>query len=412
MRSNNEMTKMTRRTSYFCLAALMMTTATAFVSCEDEDNEELQGNWVELKDVFPGVERGSAVCFVINNEAYVGTGANTTRTEERERFCDFYKASYSGTYNKGGLVWSSNWDKAPVDGNVASLPESAKRNGAVAFALNGKGYVGTGYNGTTYLKDFWEYDPEANTWTQIADYPGDSVRYAIAFVLPTKETDGYKPTAYVGSGENFDADKKNDFYAFDGTNWTNTNVANLGYKRSQASVFVLTDPKNGQEYAYVVGGNHNGAVDWFERYDYKKNTWEDLYRISNRTKYDFDDDYTLAAYGSTAFVLDDVNGEPRAYLTTGGAGYAGNATWEYNPRYDYWIQKTGFEGSVRKFAVSFVLDLDDVMTDEEKANPNYPHQRAFVTTGCSADITTTGSGGTFYDDVWFFNPHEQYEDKD
>src|SRR5882762_9853129 len=47
-----------------------------------------------------------------------------------------------------------------------------ERNSAVAFVVNGKGYVGTGSDGINKLKDFWQYDPATNTWTQIADFGG------------------------------------------------------------------------------------------------------------------------------------------------------------------------------------------------------------------------------------------------
>ena len=33
------------------------------------------------------------------------------------------------------------------------------RHGAVGFAIGNKGYIGTGYNGTSGTKDFWEYNP-------------------------------------------------------------------------------------------------------------------------------------------------------------------------------------------------------------------------------------------------------------
>jgi hypothetical protein len=42
------------------------------------------------------------------------------------------------------------------------------RDGAVGFSIGNKGYIGTGSNGTTYLNDFWEYDPETNVWIQKA----------------------------------------------------------------------------------------------------------------------------------------------------------------------------------------------------------------------------------------------------
>jgi len=50
------------------------------------------------------------------------------------------------------------------------------RANAVAFTVDGKGYMGMGNNTTDYLYDLWEYDPDLDTWTQKADFPsGTSV---------------------------------------------------------------------------------------------------------------------------------------------------------------------------------------------------------------------------------------------
>jgi N-acetylneuraminic acid mutarotase len=44
------------------------------------------------------------------------------------------------------------------------------RRFAAGFSIGEKGYLGTGYNeGWTARKDFYEYDPATDTWTQIAD---------------------------------------------------------------------------------------------------------------------------------------------------------------------------------------------------------------------------------------------------
>jgi len=45
--------------------------------------------------------------------------------------------------------------------------EGVPRSNAVGFSIGDKGYVGTGYDGSKRLKDFWEYDPVKNTWKQI-----------------------------------------------------------------------------------------------------------------------------------------------------------------------------------------------------------------------------------------------------
>src|SRR4030042_1121939 len=66
-------------------------------------------------------------------------------------------------------------DEVDLVGNWIELSdfEGVPRSDAVAFAIGTKGYVGTGYNAEDErLKDFWEYDPDQNTWNQNADFPG------------------------------------------------------------------------------------------------------------------------------------------------------------------------------------------------------------------------------------------------
>ena len=60
-----------------------------------------------------------------------------------------------------------------------------------------KGYIGTGQdlNGA-WRKDFWEYDPAANTWTQKADFGGTERRGALGFSIGNK---GYIGTGYNGT---------------------------------------------------------------------------------------------------------------------------------------------------------------------------------------------------------------------
>lgn len=367
------------RTSSYLFAALLAASM-VFTGCEDEDNEELMGNWIQKTYNFPGNPRGGAVCFVIDNVAYVGTGANTALSTARERYRDFYTCKPDE--NGLGLVWSAREGETTASqSTIAPMPmEAPSRNGAVAFSINGKGYVGTGYDGENYLKDFWEYDPKANSWTKIADFPGVARRNAVAFVIDN--------VAYVGTGEDYEDVKLGDFYKFDGTSWTPS--PGIGYPRAEACAFVHDG------LGYVIGGNNSGAVDWFQCFDPKTNSWKELRRMANRTKQQFDDDYQgLACYGAVAFTLGD-----KGYITTGGANYAGQLTWEYDFAGDYWVQKTSFEGRSRKLGVAFVLEMKD------------GQQVPYVTTGTTSDVTVTGSGGSFYSDIWLFNPYECYEEID
>ena len=187
------------------MSAVLAVAALAAVGCTDDENDNYQGNWVKCDTHFPGTQRGGAVCFKIGEEAYVGTGYNSNELGAQTRFRDFYKFD--------GKAWTQ----------VPSMPsDTLARDGGVAFAINGKGYVGLGSTGTRFLNDFWCFDPQTQTWSRVADFPRrDGIedyqsyerrRYAVAFVIDN--------VAYVGSGEDIDGHAQSDFYKFDGTTWT------------------------------------------------------------------------------------------------------------------------------------------------------------------------------------------------
>ena len=56
---------------------------------------------------------------------------------------------------------------------------------AVGFSIGSKGYLGTGDSGP-YNKDFWEFDPLINSWTQKADFAGTARSYAVGFSIGAK----------------------------------------------------------------------------------------------------------------------------------------------------------------------------------------------------------------------------------
>ncbi len=394
------------------MAVSVIALAALALGCEDQTDQKTMGNWYNTYSYFPGTPRGGAVCFQITVgdtiRAFVGTGANTNKTEEQERFRDFYMVSLN---SQARPHWTARYEKlysekdsakaettqkyykenVPYNVAVASMPmEAAARNGAVGFSINGKGYVGLGYDGTNYLNDFWCYDPETNSWSQAPTYPGDAVRYATAFVIDN--------VAYVGSGEDYDNNILGDFYRFDGNTWTA--IQSIGVPRSQATSFVC----NG--YGYVFGGKNGDPVDAFQRYNPNTNTWEDLRNLKDQSHKSFDDQYiNLARYGATSFVLYDGQPDCRAYVTLGStASTLNKVTWEYNPYYDYWVQRSSFEKEARKFAVSFVLEGD--------FDGRGVQQMPYVTTGGSSDLNVTASGGNFYADTWLFQTTAYPETRD
>jgi N-acetylneuraminic acid mutarotase len=76
---------------------------------------------------------------------------------------------------------------------------------AVAFSLDGKGYVATGDEQTNSSSDVLEYTPETNTWAVRANFLGSGRSSAVAFVAG--------PWGFVGTGANNSA-IENDLFRY------------------------------------------------------------------------------------------------------------------------------------------------------------------------------------------------------
>jgi len=279
---------------------------------DDEDDEELIGNWFELSD-FEGTPRSGAVVFCIDDKVYVGTGYSGS-----DRLNDFWK--YEPTVD--------GWTR------IADLPGSP-RNGAVAFATDTKGYVGTGYDGRNKLKDFWEYDPLADSWIQIDTLLGSARYGAVAFAVNNK--------GYVGTG--YDGSVLKDFYEYDPSTGQWTQKLSLrGGKRQNAVAFTINNK------GYVCTGIDNASyeTDLWE-YNPAGDTWNRKRDIYDASDDDYDDDYSyISGIYKSSFTL---NG--KGYIVTGGYNSPGSYVWEYDPIEDIWKQKTSLEASGRVEAVGF-----------------------------------------------------------
>ena len=132
--------------------------------------------------------------FVLNGKGYI-EGGQRPQTIAR----NFW------VYDPQADTWTR---KAEFPGRV--------RFRAVGFSLNGKGYIGTGIASmgeTTadVLSDLWEYDPEANAWTQAPAFSGPARGAAVGFVLDSR--------VYIGTGTNSRREMLRDFW------WTEPLVA-------------------------------------------------------------------------------------------------------------------------------------------------------------------------------------------
>ncbi|MFR3329594.1 MAG: Kelch repeat-containing protein [Odoribacter splanchnicus] len=207
-----------------------------------------------MKD-FPGKPRIGAVAFTIKDKAYIGLGKSIT--DEKTYYKDFWV--YDATSNS----WDSLTFEFPGDAVVD----------AVAFSLNGMGYVGTGLKANgLYSGEFYQFDPQYG-WGGMAN-----------MVLPRTgaTTCQLNGTVYLCFGHNRDEDCR-DVYRFDPKEFRFIPLNSLlpdkypGITRSYASSFVLT--VDGQEYAYIVGGDLGLSVAppyWYCcRYNYLKDEWEE-----------------------------------------------------------------------------------------------------------------------------------------
>jgi len=196
--------------------------------------------WVQKTD-YPDSASISTVAFSIGNLAYFGTGFNVITCTN-----DFW------AYDAAGDTWTSI---APVPGG--------NRTGAIAFSLNGKGYVGLGADCSfDDRNDLWEYDPGSNTWTQKANFGGAARRWAVAFTVGNK--------AYITGG--YDGSLYSDLWCYNPADDTWTQKADfIGVPRANAVAFSI----GGKGY---VGTGYNDTTNLldFWAYDTLANAWSPI----------------------------------------------------------------------------------------------------------------------------------------
>ncbi|MCK7560081.1 hypothetical protein MKQ70_36245 [Chitinophaga sedimenti] len=281
---------------------------------------------------------------------------------------------YDGTYRLKDFWYYNQTSNSRTQ--VADLPGSA-RNNAVGFAVGAKGIVATGYDGVNRLNDTWVYDADKDVWTAGAAFTGTARYGATAFAIG--------PKGYVTCG--YDGNYLKDFYAYDtsstGGAWTKLEAFG-GEKRAYAAAFVI-DSK-----AYVVtGANPNTGqtlsvndIWMFDPASTLANKWTEKRKISNVSTEDYDNDYDIVSSKCAAFVMNN-----KGYLATGSKSGLTTNVWEYDPISDLWDQKRSFEGLARSGAVGFSIN-----------------NRGYVALGTSSSLP--------FEDLWEFDPSAEYNEND
>ena len=310
--------------------------------------------WTRKTDFINGPSL-SAYAFTINDTIYVG---NTGATGIYKY--DFTTDTWSAKANAPAILYN--------------------RTCAIAFAVNGKGYMIGGINANGFcMNDVWQYDPGSDSWVQKANFPGGKRASGGSFVIGNK--------AYYGGGydtidiSGFSAVSKNDFWQYDPSTDTWTAKANIPYDSSY-----LLSP-----FSFSINGK--GYLSCGHRFKY----------------------YSSGSYKDT-----DVS-----------------KTFEYDPLADTWTQKAPFPGLIRSGGISFVLNniaycgtgMNDTSTNNTSTcyndfysyspvfnswdvvtPPAFPARTYSIAAIVSAGKAYLGTGWAspsttiFYQDWWEFKP--------
>lgn len=221
----------------------------------------------------------------------------------------------------GGRTW---YKKSNVGGDA--------RHRCTAFSIGNKGYYGGGHvnSGTviTY-KDYWEYDPAINTWTQIADFGGGLRYHSSAFTI-----DGI---AYVGGGEDHYSNYTNDFWKYIPAINTWYPIADLPAEPRRGGVAFSINNKG----YYGTGQSLLGYHSDFYVYDPEINEWDTIASMPGEPR-----------NAAVSFTYNNVG-----YVGTGHkVGEALNDFYAYHPESDTWTTLSNVGGSIRQDATGFCID--------------------------------------------------------
>lgn len=300
------------------------------------------------KAPFPGKLRIGAVGFSIGNKGYIGGGRNFAKADSvgesiyrpdnkdslislNPRTYQRVDTTYTYTNANGDSLLSDFWEYDPNTDTwtqKADIPGTKTgRAYGVGFSIDGKGYVGLGYDNAKieldptnvtvsdlllgpyvdsikvvqinpgpppisqvetvfrqvikrtvdsvytdsldYLTDFWEYNPNNNTWTKKADFPGQGRAFASSFPIFDKFVDQNIGIVGLGLGDSIPGALYDDFYFYNpATNSWKRTADFPASKRFGAASFSLGF------LGYIVGGNDGLVRKDFYEYDHNSKTWE------------------------------------------------------------------------------------------------------------------------------------------
>ena len=217
-----------------------------------------------------------------------------------------------------------------------SFPGKSRVKG-IAAVVNGKAYVGLGFAGNAvvfseFLGDFWSYNPLINEWTALAGFPGNDTDGCFCFVLDNQ--------IYVGSGYSHLSMNKN-LWSYN----TMTNTWKQLNDLTGDARFGSIGCSDGIRAYYGTGFKAVNMNDWWE-YNLLEDKWKKRRSMPDKGRVN-----GIALSVSNRF-----------FATTGryfngmyNGGKVLSDIYEYDPDKNKWHNRGEVPGGGRENAVSFVI---------------------------------------------------------
>ncbi|MEE3037013.1 MAG: M43 family zinc metalloprotease, partial [Bacteroidota bacterium] len=205
-------------------------------------------SWEQLAD-FPGNPTGFGYGVSNGNKAYVGFGRNSTSYNT-----DWWE------YDINNDFWTQ----------LASFPSDGRIHPAMVLVTN-RVYMGMGNNSSGNLNDWWEYNIDTDEWIQHADFPHGARHHPFYFDIGDY--------AYVGFGHgnsiNNNYNIHSDFYRYQHENDSWTEIAAFP---AEGRVAGTQFSFNGKGYVLSGDGDNHSYMECgqFWKYNPEINNWTQL----------------------------------------------------------------------------------------------------------------------------------------
>ncbi len=217
--------------------------------------EKSSDTWIQLQN-FPAVGRGYSYGVTVGDKAYMGLGSTSNGLYPN----DWWQ------YDMNNDTWVQ-LQNFPGDG----------RNHPAMVAINNKIYMGCGSNDNGNLGDWWEYDISNNSWAQKTNIIGNNRHHPFYFGIGDYVYVGFGHGSVTGPGSNPSSNSYiyNDFYRYNPNSDTWTQLADFP---SEARVAGTQFAYNGKGYILSGDGDDHGPLTDGEFWEYNpvSDTWNQL----------------------------------------------------------------------------------------------------------------------------------------